>query len=295
VTSPAAAMGFVGLGTMGSALSAHLLAAGWQVAGYDIDAARLAAHTGRGGEAATSPAGTAIGDIVVTSLPTEQALLDVATGKAGLASLPRPGLVVIETSTLPLAVKHQAREALAARDIVLLDCPLSGTGGQALTKDVVAYLSGPARAKALALPVLRAMTRGVHDVGDFGNGSAVKFIANLLVAIHNVAAAEALVLAERAGLDLAAVLTAVADGAGSSDMFEVRGPAMAAADYRRPGVTTTVFDKDLQIIAGFARETGTPTPLFTLATSFYAAAIAQGHAGDDTACVHAVLRGLAGG
>jgi 3-hydroxyisobutyrate dehydrogenase-like beta-hydroxyacid dehydrogenase len=178
---------------------------------------------------------------------------------------------------------------------VLLDCPLSGTGGQALTGDVVAYLSGPAEAKARALPVLRAMTRGVHDVGEFGNGSAVKFIANLLVAVHNVAAAEALVLAERAGLDLATVLTAVADGAGTSAMFEVRGPAMAARDYSGPGVTTTVFDKDLQIIAGFARETGTPAPLFTLASALYAAALAQGHAGDDTACVHAVLRGLAGG
>jgi L-threonate 2-dehydrogenase len=280
---------------MGSALSAHLLTAGWRVTGYDIDAARMAAHTGRGGETAGGPAGTAAGaDIVVTSLPTAQALLDVAAGEGGLAAAPRPGLVVIETSTLPLAVKRQARDALAARDIVLLDCPLSGTGGQALAKNVVAYLSGPAQAKALALPVLRAMTRGVHDVGDFGNGSAVKFIANLLVAIHNVAAAEALVLAERAGLDLAAVLTAVADGAGSSDMFEVRGPAMAAADYGGPGVTTTVFAKDLEIIAGFAKDTGTPTPLFALASTFYAAALAQGHAGDDTACVHAVLRGLAG-
>jgi L-threonate 2-dehydrogenase len=138
------------------------------------------------------------------------------------------------------------------------------------------------------------MTRGIHDVGAFGNGSAVKFIANLLVAIHNVAAAEALVLAERAGLDLATVLAAVADGAGTSAMFEVRGPAMAARDYSGPGVTTTVFDKDLQIIAGFARATGTPAPLFTLASAFYAAALAQGHAGDDTACVHAVLRALAG-
>jgi len=278
--------GFVGLGTMGSALSAHLLAAGWRVAGYDIDPARLAAHTGRGGEAAAGPGGAAIGDVVVTSLPTAQALLDSAA---------RPGLVVIETSTLPLAVKDQARGALAAGGAVLLDCPLSGTGGQALAKNVVAYLSGPDEAKARALPVLHAMTRAVHDVGGFGNGSAVKFIANLLVAIHNVAAAEALVLAERAGLDLAAVLTAVADGAGSSDMFEVRGPAMAAADYGGPGVTTTVFAKDLEIIAGFAKDTGTPTPLFALASTFYAAALAQGHAGDDTACVHAVLRGLAGG
>ena len=288
--------GFIGLGTMGSALSAHLLAAGWAVTGYDIDPSRLAAHAGRGGEAATSPAGTAAGaDVVVTSLPTAQALHDVAAGEAGLASVARPGLVVIETSTLPIAVKRQARDALAGRGTVLLDCPLSGTGGQALSKDVAAYLSGPAQAKARARPVLSAMTRAVHDVGGFGNGSAVKFIANLLVAIHNVAAAEALVLAERAGLDLAAVLTAVADGAGSSDMFEVRGPAMAAADYSGPGVTTTVFAKDLEIIAGFARDTGTPTPLFALASSFYAAALAQGHAGDDTACVHAVLRSMAGG
>ena len=295
MTPPTAAVGFVGLGTMGSALSAHLLAAGYQVTGYDIEPARLAAHTGRGGGVATSPAGTAAGaDVVVTSLPTAQALLDVATGEAGLAAHPRPGLVVVETSTLPLAVKRQARDALAGRGTVLLDCPLSGTGGQALAKDVVAYASGPAEAKARALPVLRAMTRGVHDVGEFGNGSAVKLIANLLVAIHNVAAAEALVLAERAGLDLAAVLTAVADGAGSSAMFEVRGPAMAAADYSGPGVTTTVFAKDLEIIAGFAKDTGTPTPLFALASSFYAAALAQGHADDDTACVHAVLRSMAG-
>jgi L-threonate 2-dehydrogenase len=288
--------GFVGLGTMGSALSAHLLAAGWRVAGYDIDPARLADHAGRGGTAAANPAGAAAdADVVVTSLPTEAALIDVATGEGGLTTRPREGLVVVETSTLPLATKRQARDALAEHGVVLLDCPLSGTGGQALTKDVVAYLSGPAGAKACALPVLHAMTRAVHDVGDFGNGSAVKFIANLLVAIHNVAAAEALVLAERAGLDLAAVLTAVADGAGSSGMFEVRGPAMAAADYGGPGVSTTVFAKDLDIIAGFAKDTGTPTPLFALASTFYAAALAQGHASDDTACVHAVLRGLAGG
>jgi 3-hydroxyisobutyrate dehydrogenase-like beta-hydroxyacid dehydrogenase len=284
------AVGFVGLGTMGSALTARLLAAGWDVAGCDIDPARVAAHRARGGTVAASPAGAAAhADVAVTSLPSADALSEVAAGIG-----PRPGLVVIETSTLPVAVKHQAREILAERGIVLLDCPLSGTGGQALAGDVVAYLSGPAEAKARALPVLRAMTRGVHDVGEFGNGSAVKFIANLLVAVHNVAAAEALVLAERAGLDLATVLTAVADGAGTSAMFEVRGPAMAARDYSGPGVTTTVFDKDLQIIAGFARETGTPAPLFTLASAFYAAALAQGHAGDDTACVHAVLRRLAG-
>jgi 3-hydroxyisobutyrate dehydrogenase-like beta-hydroxyacid dehydrogenase len=283
-------VGFIGLGVMGSALSAHLLAAGWQVAGYDIDPARLAAHRERGGQAAASPADAAArAEIIVTSLPHAQALRDVTPELAAA-----PGRIVIETSTLPVPVKQQARDFLAIRNVVLLDCPLSGTGAQAQRKDVVAYLSGPDDAKTRAEPVLRAMTRAIHNVGAFGNGSAVKFIANLLVAVHNAAAAEALVLAERAGLDLTTVLTAVRDGAGTSRMFEVRGPAMAAADYSGPGVRTTVFSKDLEIIAGFARDVSSPTPLFALTSALYSAALAQGRGDEDAACVHAVLRAMAG-
>ena len=284
------AVGFIGLGVMGSALSGHLLAAGWEVAGYDVDPGALAAHQDRGGTGVASSAEVARhAEIVVTSLPTAQALRDVSRELAA-----HPGRVVIETSTLPLTVKEEARDFLAERGCVLLDCPLSGTGGQAQRKDVVAYLSGPAAAKARAEPVLRAMTRGIHDVGAFGNGSAVKFIANLLVAVHNAAAAEALVLAERAGLDLTTVLAAVSDGAGTSRMFEVRGPAMAAADYSGPGVRTSVFGKDLEIIAGFARDVGSPTPLFALTSALYTAALAQGREDQDAACVHAVLRAMAG-
>ena len=161
-------VGFIGLGVMGSALSAHLLAAGWQVAGYDIDPAALAAHQERGGQVAAGPDGTAAAaDVIVTSLPHAQALHDVTHQLAA-----PPGRVVIETSTLPVPVKEEARDFLAERGAVLLDCPLSGTGGQARNKDVVAYLSGPDGAKARAEPVLRAMTRGIHDVGAFGNGSA---------------------------------------------------------------------------------------------------------------------------
>jgi L-threonate 2-dehydrogenase len=284
------AAGFIGLGVMGSALSAHLIAAGWEVPGYDIDPAALAAHQERGGMAVASSGEVARhAEIIVTSLPTVPALRDVTRDLAA-----RPGQVVIETSTLPVPVKEEARDFLAERGAVLLDCPLSGTGGQARNKDVVAYLSGPAAAKARAEPVLRVMTRGIHDVGAFGNGSAVKFIANLLVAVHNVAAAEALVLAERAGLDLTAVLAAVSDGAGTSRMFEVRGPAMAAADYSGPGVRTTVFGKDLEIIAAYARDVASPAPLFALASTFYTAALAQGRGDQDAACVHAVLRAMAG-
>ena len=288
--------GFVGLGVMGSAMSSHLLAAGWEVVGYDIDPGRLAAHGKRGGTVAASPARvSARAPVVVTSLPTEQALRDVVTGGDGLARGRPGGLVVIETSTLPLAAKEEVHRYLAGLGGTLLDCPLSGTGQQARAKDLVAYLSGAADAKPQAVAVLAEITRAHYDVGEFGNGSKVKFIANLLVAVHNVAAAEALVLAERAGLDLPTVLAAVAGGAGSSRMFEVRGPQMAAGDYGDAAMRVSVFDKDIQIIAAFAREHTAPVPLFALASEYYQAALAQGRGEQDTACVHAVLRQLAGG
>jgi L-threonate 2-dehydrogenase len=289
-------VGFIGLGTMGSALSGHLIQAGYEVTGYDTDPSRLAEHAERGGATATSPAeAVAEADLVVTSLPSTEALWDVLRGDRGLAAQPRSGLIVVETSTLSVEVKEAARDFLAGHGKAMLDCPLSGTGAQARRKDLVAYVSGASEAKTRAGPLLTAMTRGWYDVGAFGNGSRMKVIANLLVAVHNLAAAEALVLAERAGLDLQTVLAAVADGAGTSRMFEVRGPLMAVGNYAGPGMRTRVFAKDLEIIDAFARGLDSPTPLFSLATAFYRAALAQGHGHEDTACVHAVLKRFASG
>jgi 3-hydroxyisobutyrate dehydrogenase-like beta-hydroxyacid dehydrogenase len=305
VTQPASAggtgpVGFVGLGVMGSAMSSHLIEAGHRVIGYDVSAAARDAHAARGGVVADSPAEVAASArLVVTSLPSAGALAQVLDGLAAGAVAPDgaggapDGLIVLETSTLTLADKAAGQRVLAGCGGILLDCPMSGTGAQARRKDLVAYLSGAAAAKARARPVLAAMTRQVYDVGAFGNGMKLKIVANLLVTVHNLAAAEALVLAEQAGLDLATVLTAVGDGAGSSRMFEVRGPAMAARDYAQPGIRAQVYDKDIAIIAAFAAELRSPTPLFSLASAFYQAALAQGHGDDDTSAVHAVLRQLA--
>jgi 3-hydroxyisobutyrate dehydrogenase-like beta-hydroxyacid dehydrogenase len=295
MAAPARIAGFVGLGVMGSAMSSRLLAAGWEVIGYDIDPGRLAEHGARGGTCARSPADVAAhAGVVVTSLPSAQALRDAAMAEHGLGARPAPGLTVIETSTLPVTVKEGVRDYLAARGADLLDCPVSGTSAQARNNDLVAYLSGEGEAKVRAREVLRAMTRACHDVGAFGCGSKTKMVANLLVAVHNVAAAEALLLAERAGLDLPTVLAAVADGAGSSRMFEIRGPQMAAGEYRPAAMRAGLFSKDIELIASFARESSSPAPLFTLASVFYQAALAQGRAEEDTACVHAVMRQLAG-
>ncbi len=288
-------VGFVGLGVMGSALSGHPLRGGYEVIGYDIAPQRLAEHATAGGKPADCAADVgAQAQVVVTSLPSARALHEVVRGDNGLIAAPAAGLVVLETSTLPIEVKEGARRVLAAHGVSLLDSPLSGTGEQARRGDVVAYLSGDETAKAQAAPVAAAMTRAVHDLGPFGNGSKMKFIANLLVAVHNVAAAEALLLAGQAGLDLATVLEAVGDGAGTSRMFEVRGPLMVAGNYEA-SVRTEVFEKDIEIITAFAERLRAPTPLFSLASVFYRAALAQGRGDDDTACVYEVLKQMAPG
>jgi 3-hydroxyisobutyrate dehydrogenase-like beta-hydroxyacid dehydrogenase len=302
---PESSIGFIGLGIMGGAMSGHLLGAGFRVTGYDTDGARLSEHAARGGSVAESAAavadevtaaaggGAAGTGVVVTSLPSAQALIDAVDGDCGISSGKAAGLVIVETSTLPLEVKEQARKSLAEHGNVLLDCPLSGTGAQAARKDLIAYLSGDDEAKTRAAPVLNGMTRGYYDVGSFGNGTRMKIVANHLVAVHNLAAAEALLLAERAGLDLAMVLEAIGDGAGTSRMFEVRGPIMAAGDYAAPGMRTRVFQKDIDIIDAFASALRSPTPLFSVASVFYRAALAEGRGEDDASCVHAVLKQLA--
>ena len=287
-------VGFVGLGVMGSALSGHLLRAGYEVVGYDIVPYRLTDHADRGGRQAASPAEVAAQvQVVVTSLPSAAALAEVTHGDDGLAAWGAAGLIVLETSTLPIEVKQDARQFLGAREITLLDCPLSGTGEQARRGDVIAYLSGDDAAKERAAPVVTAMTRACHDVGPFGHGSKMKFIANLLVTVHTMAAAEALLLARRAGLDLATVLEAVGDGAGTSRMFEIRGPLMVGESYPASSMPTALFGKDIQIITDFAGQLGAPTPLFSLASVFHRAALAQGRGEEDLACLYAVLDQLA--
>ena len=288
------AVGFVGLGVMGTALSSHLLDAGFTVTGYDTDPDQVKALKARGGRAADNPAEAAArAGIVVTSLPNAAALRAVVDGPDGLLCA-IPPLVVIETSTVPLEVKREARALLSSHGMTLLDCPLSGTGAQAARKDLVAYVSGDARGKRRAAPVLDGFTRRWYDVGEFGNGMRMKMVENLLVIVHNVAAAEALILAERAGLSFPEVLTAVGDGAGMSRMFEVRGPVMASEDYDVPGATTSMLAKDSEIIVEFAAAHDAPVPLLTASAVYYHAAIAQGRGDQEAACVHAVLKQMGG-
>ena len=279
-------VGVIGLGIMGSAMSANLVKAGFEVRGYDIVAARRAALKRAGGKPASSVS-KLNAEIVITSLPSADALHAVSQ------QLKRK-CIVVETSTLPIEEKVKARDTLKRKGITLLDCPLSGTGAQAKTGDLVVFGSGDRSAFSKVTAVLKGFSRAHHYLGEFGNGSKMKYVANLMVAIHNVSAAEAFVLGMKAGLPPKLIYEVQANGAGTSRMFQVRGPMMVAGRYGDATMKNEVWQKDMKIIGEFAAKLGAPTPLFNASAAIYSAAMAQGFARADTGAVCAVLEKLGG-
>ena len=286
------AVGVVGLGIMGSAFARNLLADGWRVVGYDIDPARRRSLA-KAGVAIAPDVAHLIGETrtVITSLPSPAAL--AATVAAILEARTRP-LVMVETGTFALTDKLAAARTLRAAGHTMLDCPISGTGGQAKAKDIVVYASGDPKAIKRLRPLFAGFARSAHDLGALGNGSRMKYVANLLVAINNVAAAEAMVLGMKAGLDPQVIYDMVTSGAGNSRIFELRGPMMVKNRYSEPTMKVAIWQKDMQVIGDFAKSLHCPTPLFGTTEPIYAAALKGGHAADDTASVCAVLEAKAG-
>ncbi len=286
------AVGVVGLGIMGGAFAENLVAAGRRVIGYDIDASRRRALAEQGVEIAKNAGDVARqAPVIILSLPKPAALAETV---AAIAKAKVPRRVVIEASTFKLEDKIAAAATLRKAGHVLLDCPVSGTGLQAKVKDLVIYASGPSSEIKKLRPLFADFTRAVQDLGAFGNGSRMKYIANLLVAIHNVASAEALVLGMKAGLPPDVVYEQVKIGAGNSRVFELRAPMMVEGRYDQPTMKVSIWQKDMDVIGSFARELGAPTPLFSATLPIYAAAMSTGYATQDTASTCAVLEAMAG-
>jgi 3-hydroxyisobutyrate dehydrogenase-like beta-hydroxyacid dehydrogenase len=283
-------IGIFGLGAMGSAMAGHLLDSGVHVLGSDPDAGRQEAAVEMGVQLATPDVIASRCDVILTSLPSYSVALEVLGSSSPLGRSLRSGTIIIETSTLSPDEKESLRKQVAQAHGVLLDCPMSGTAHQAREGDLVAYLSGDDdAAKSRSLPILMSFCRSVRDLGEFGTGTKTKLVANHLVAAHNVAAAEALSLAQAAGLDLPSTLAAIADGAGSSRMLHVRGPLMIEEDYVPAGMRVDLFLKDLTLISEFAARLGVPSPIFDVTVDVYREAERQGRGSEDTACAFSVL------
>ncbi len=289
-------VGQVGLGVMGSAFAVNLMKNGFEVVGYDIDAQKLAELEQKGLKPANSPADVGRkADVVITSLPSPEAFHGVMTGNDGLAGVENENLIVVDACTLTIDDKMAAFKALEAKNITLLDCPVSGTGAQAANGDLVLLGSGDQQAFETVRPVLEGFNREVRYIGAFGDGSKMKFAANILVAIHNVSAAEAMVFGMKAGLEPQMLYDVLTKGAGTSRMFEMRGPMMVENDYdSNVSAAMTIQDKDMKIIAAYAEKIKCPTPLFSATSSFYRAALHKGLENSDTASVCAILEDLAG-
>jgi putative dehydrogenase len=284
-------IGVIGLGIMGGAFASNLAAAGWEVTGFDISAPRRREAQKAGVAIARSAKEVAESSpVVLTSLPKPQALMDVAREIATTKLKPR---VVVEMSTFEISDKEKAARVLSKAGHTMIDCPVSGTGSQAKARDLVFYASGDSKVIRKLKPMFEAFGRHVYDVGEFGNGSKMKYVANLLVAIHNVASAEAMVLGIKAGLPPQAIFDLVKAGAGNSRVFELRAPMMVKGKYDTVTMKIDVWDKDMQVIGDYARKIGVKTPIFDATKPIYAKAQKSGLGMKDTAAVCAVLEKMA--
>lgn len=284
---PIRRIGVLGVGIMGLAMAVNLIKAGFQVSGYDPDPKALKRLKAAGGTPQKNAAVLAANvDVILCSLPGPQALHDAVQQ---IAMCGNRQLRVVETSTLDIADKTAARDVLKSLSIVMLDCPLSGTGAQAVLKDLTVYASGPRVVIRQLAPVFDGFAKNCFDLGPFGNGMKMKLMANLLVAIHNVATAEALLLGQRWGIAPSQAIKVLSDGAGGSRMLQIRGPLMEDQGWTTPTMKVGIWQKDMKLIATALADAQVPAPLFAATVPVYNAAMALGHSEHDTAAVFDVL------
>jgi len=288
-------VGIVGLGLLGSAIASRFIKAGHAVVGFDILPARVAALTAMGGKAAPSAAAVAqSAEAVCTLLPSLAAAEKAVLGRDGILAGARPGLTVIQMSTIsPTLTERLARE-VADKGLGFLDCPVSGTTSMIDRGDGSFLVGGERGLYERWCPVLESALPRVVHVGRVGQAMTLKLVANLLVALHSAAAAEALTLARKAGLDLDLALDVLNSSAATSAMLRVRGPMIIGGQFPAQ-MKLDLFMKDIHLMQDAAAAVGAPLPFTDLAERLYAAAQAAGHGGEDLAVVVTAIEKHAAG
>ncbi|NBY72758.1 MAG: NAD(P)-dependent oxidoreductase [Betaproteobacteria bacterium] len=290
-------IGIIGLGIMGGAMAEALLKAGYTVTGFDVVSAAKQRLKAAGGKAlANSTRVLEASDVVLVSVATSAALAQVAEQLCQAPKRPAgQRALVVETSTLPIEDKQAFAASMKRVGLDVMDCPISGTAVRMKDRSWTMFVSGSKAAYKRVEPVLRVFTDNLPYVGAFGNGSKMKFAANHLVAIYNVACAESVNLARKMGLDPKDVLALF----GSSPVIghgvmRLRVPFMIDRSYTPATMKVEVWQKDMQVIGDMAKSVDCPTPLFSACAPIYSAAMAQGLAQSDTASVSEVLARMAG-
>jgi putative dehydrogenase len=283
-------VGVIGLGKMGLPIAQNLMERGLGVVGYRRSG--TGELTALGGTGAQSPAEVAsASDVLLSILPDIAALREVILAPNGTLTKLRPGTVHVEMSTLDVAEKAALRDHVQAAGGDLLDCPISGTPAMVRPRAATTFVSGEEASVDAVRRVLDAISGPWVYTGAFGTAAHLKYVASLLVAVHTVATAEAMLLARRSGLDLELVQRTLDDSIASSAIWQRRGPLVRERRWTpAPGPIATLHEI-LDQIEDQAATIGTTLPLFVVAKQLYDKALADGWGALDIAAVHDLLSG----
>lgn len=277
-------VGIVGLGSIGLPIAANIMAKGFEVHGYRRSA--MDAFAAAGGAPAASPKAMAQEcDVIITVLPDLAAVEDAVCGPNGILASGRTGLTIIELSTLPMSGKQALADKVSAAGCTLMDCPISGVPQMIKDRAGILFVSGPKPCFDAAKDVFDAITDKVFYLGEFGAGTKMKFIANSLVSIHILAAAEALALGVKAGLDRDLMVKVLSPSAGGSLQFQVRAPLMMQKKYEPVLAATSILSHDVPMFTQFADELGCEVPLLRVAEDYYKRALGTEWENKDVASI----------
>lgn len=289
-------IGIIGLGIMGGIMAETLIQSGYEVIGYDVNSIAMKRLKKAGGVAASSVKNiSAECAIVIVSLATSKALKDVVSELSTSIKNANKFCLILETSTLPLEDKEAAHAELSKVGAVVMDCPISGTAARMKDRAWTIYISGPKKQLSMVQSIFRSFTDNVPYVGEYGCGTKMKYAANHLVAIYNVAYAEVVTFARKMNLDPAEVLKLFGNSPVlGTGVMRLRMPFMIERNYSPPTMKIEVWQKDMQVIGDMAKSVNCPLPLFTACAPIYTSAMSQGLALQDTASTAEVLGSMAG-
>jgi 2-hydroxy-3-oxopropionate reductase len=261
---PSDRVGFIGLGIMGKPMAMNLLDAGYPLTVHSRSAGPVDEVVARGATRASGPDEVAAAsDITITMLPDTPDVEAVLVGPGGVLGAAAPGSLVIDMSSIDPGPTREMAEAFAARDVAMLDAPVSGGERGAIDAALSIMVGGDGEAFERAVPVFQALGKNIVHVGPSGAGQVTKACNQLVVASTIEAVAEALLLAERSGVDPAKVREALLGGFAGSKILEVHGQRMLDRTFD-PGFRIRLHRKDARIVEGAAGATATPIPAFAV-------------------------------
>ncbi len=287
-------VGFIGLGIMGQPMALNVLRAGYPLTVWNRTPSKADPLLAEGAAWADSPADVArASDVVITIVSDTPDVEEVILGPRGIIHGARPGMVVIDMSTISPHATMRIAQKLAEKGVEMLDAPVSGGDIGAREGTLSIMVGGKPEVFERCLPIFRAMGRRITHVGPNGAGQFTKLVNQIIVVGNTLAMAEGLVFAAKAGLDLEKVLEAVSAGAAGSWMLSNRGPQIIRGDFR-PGFTVRLQQKDVRLVLEAAREMSVPLPGTALIHELYHAVEARGLAEEGNHALVKALEWLAG-